>query len=246
VIRKGETSQVVNLFTLEKGALSLLAKGVQRAKSKSKGLFIPTHEVEVLYYYRPNRELHTFNSGTLLKTFSALRANFDRLLLAQLMLEMIYRGVSHPSPHPELYYLLRNTLTGLDSPTESAARLYWRFHLRFLTLLGFKPALQTCPRCGKSVERAIYLRAVGEVVCSSCATGKVGDIKLSPQVINAMRQLDNENGRENSFPSLKKSDRTLLWRFLWDYTDFHLDLTRRMRSLKVLEELRQQSKDESL
>lgn len=239
MIRQGETSQVVNLFTPEKGTLSLLAKGVQRAKSKYKGLFIPTHEVEVLYYYKPSRELHTFKSGALLRAFSVLRASFDRLLLAQLMLEMIYRGVSLPSPHPELYYLLRNALMGLDSPTVSTAGLYWHFHMRFLTLLGFKPALQTCPRCGKPIERAVYLQAIGEVVCPRCATEKAGDLQLSPLIVNALRRLDKEDGRDYSFPSLKKSDRALLWQFLWDYTDFHLDLTRRIRSLKVLEELRQ-------
>jgi DNA repair protein RecO (recombination protein O) len=58
-------------------------------------------------------------------------------------------------------------------------------------LLGYRPELFACPRCGKRlpVGRLAYAPDLGGVVCASCITGASSEIPLSVGAVKALRLL---------------------------------------------------------
>ena len=91
-LNHGDTSKIITLYSREVGRLKLIAKGVRSPKSKAMGLFQPTRHIQVIYYSKATSELQLFKSGELIDGFFGLEEDFDRLTLAQVMVELMERS----------------------------------------------------------------------------------------------------------------------------------------------------------
>ena len=74
-------------------------------------------------------------------------------------------------PLPRLYRLLAAYLDRLDTAAaESGDRRF--FEVNLLNILGYRPALENCSRCGSSFGAAgAWLQSGGEAVCRFCRAG---------------------------------------------------------------------------
>ena len=237
-LNHGDTSKIITLYSRDTGRLKLIAKGVRSAKSKALGLFQPTHHLSVSYYEKQQSELQLFKSGELIRGFFQLEKDFDRLTLAQVLVELVERSAEKEEPHPKLFDLVVESLNRLNDPEESTSLTYWYFHLQFLREMGFRPETDRCHFCGETLKHGAGLRPrVGGLTCLRCQPLDVHDIELSPQLIELLNQLLDNHYPEDASVKLSEIDRRRLWDFLWRYTHFHIEPTRNMKSLKVLKQL---------
>ena len=132
VINHGDTSKIATLYSRESGRLKVIAKGVRSPRSKSLGLLQPTHHIHCVYYEKPNRELQLFKSGDLVQGFYQFEKDFNRITLAQVMVELLARATETDERHVSLFDLLRRSLERLNDPELPTHLTVWFFHLRFL------------------------------------------------------------------------------------------------------------------
>ena len=57
----GETSIIVRCFTREEGKVSIIIKGAKRKKNHYASFFQPINYLDLVYYYKPNRDIQTFS-----------------------------------------------------------------------------------------------------------------------------------------------------------------------------------------
>lgn len=237
-LNHGDTSKIITLYSREVGRLKLIAKGVRSPKSKAAGLFQPTRYLQVIYYAKPNSGLQLFKSGELIDGFFGLEEDFDRLTLAQVMVELLDRSVEDEESHPRLFQLLVDSLSRLSSRNTSSAEVYWYFHTHLLRELGFRPHVDHCSVCRGSMETGASLgRGTSQLECVKCHQPDHNSILVGGNVLEEIQMLLESNWEDIKKTSLSAGERRTLWDFLWQFTLHHIEPVRGMRSLKVLRQL---------
>jgi len=237
-LNHGDTSKIITLYAKEVGRLKLIAKGVRSPKSKAAGLFQPTRHLQVVYYTKAHSELQLFKSGELVNGFFGLENDFDRLTLAQVVVELVDRSVEDEESHPQLFQLLADTLTRLSNKSISSAVAYWYFHLHLLRELGFRPHVGECAICHDDLEEGGFLgNQSPHLECLKCHPASQDSIAVTATIIDSIEDLLSNPWPETTAVTVNASDRRGLWDFLWRYTSYHIESTRNMKSLKVLRQL---------
>jgi len=237
-LNHGDTSKIITLYSREVGRLKLIAKGVRSPRSKAAGLFQPTRHLQVIYYTKPNSDLQLFKSGELINGFFGLEEDFDRLTLAQVMVELLDRSIEDEESHPGLFQLLVDSLTRMSQHQISSAEAYWFFHARLLQELGFRPHVGRCSVCRGDLEGGASLgRGSSQLECVRCHHPDQDSIMVSTQVLQTLQNLLDEDWKDHEKTPLAARDRRILWDFLWQFTYHHIESARGMRSLKVLKQL---------
>ncbi|NQT63200.1 MAG: DNA repair protein RecO [Candidatus Marinimicrobia bacterium] len=237
-LNHGDTSKIITLYSREVGRLKLIAKGVRSPKSKAMGLFQPTRHIQVIYYSKVTSDLQLFKSGELIDGFFGLEEDFDRLTLAQVMVELMDRSVEDEESHPHLFQLLVDSLSRLSNREVSSAEAYWYYHTHLLRELGFRPHVGHCSICREALEEGASLGPGSpQLECVKCHQPGNDSIHVSGEVLLAVQNLLDTNWDNLEKTALNARERRTLWDFLWQFTFHHIESSRGMKSLKVLRQL---------
>ena len=239
VINHGDSSKIATLYSRSFGRLKVIAKGVRNPKSRFMGLFQPTQHVRIVFYEKSHSELQLFSSGEVVRSYYTLLQDFARLAFAQLTMDVLERAIVSVEPHPALYDLTCKTLENFDNATIQPIVTYWYFHLRTLCELGFRPAVNHCRICGKSLvdTPAVFDRHQANLMCESCSLRYAGGIVLPVEAMKVLQVIDHEDWNTLINLTVSQEARRTLWKFIWLHAKTHLEPLRRIKSLAVLEQL---------
>lgn len=138
----GETSQIVTLLTHEKGKLGVMAKGARRTKSTFGATLQPMAYTQVVFYYKPTRELQILSESSHVESFHRLRRNLQSITVGLRIVELIDALVEEEAPQPQVLGLTVRALRRLNRTDERAANLWPYVQLRVAKLLGIAPAIE--------------------------------------------------------------------------------------------------------
>ena len=171
-----ETSQIIHLFTLNDGAVSLIAKGAKRKKSKSGGAIDLFFEGEVVYIQKKSGTLGTLVEFSETVSHSSLRSDIRRLYTAMYAIELVNKLIADNDPHPRVFSLLSNALLRLGDSDAPLTAVLAYFMKQVLVRVGLLGEIEKCVDCFKDlcvmdnpVENAFYAEQVGGLLCSVCA-----------------------------------------------------------------------------
>lgn len=183
----GEADRIVAFYTLEHGQLRAVAKGVRKLLSRQAGHIEPFSEVELML--AEGRNLDIITSARLVWYPDGLTADYGRLQQAFLMVRMVERLTDEQHGAAGVYKLLRYGLHWLQSTGASPA-LELFFKLRLLSELGYRPKLDSCSACGRSLDGIYASPEHGGVVCAACHNPE--EAALSANQLGLWRRLTSE------------------------------------------------------
>jgi len=151
--RLGEADRVLHLYTLERGRVGAVAKGIRRTKSRFGARLEPLSHVEILIH-QGSGELGTVTGVDVIRTHREAREDAYRLGAGLVGLEAMLRLFAEPEPNPRAFEALTKFLNLLDeAPSRVPGRpaldpLVLSFQLKLLWLSGYLPHLTSCADCG--------------------------------------------------------------------------------------------------
>jgi DNA repair protein RecO (recombination protein O) len=176
-LRLGEADRVLHLYTLARGRVGAVAKGVRRTKSRFGARLEPLSHVELLLH-QGGGELHTVTGVDLLHSHRVAREDGRRLGVGLVGLEAMLRLFPEQEANPRAFTALTRFLEALDElpvaedpPPRDPLAL--SFQLKLLWLSGYLPHLTSCAECGSDSELAGFSPRAGGAVCASCANGAI-------------------------------------------------------------------------
>ncbi|UOA08783.1 DNA repair protein RecO [Methylobacter sp. S3L5C] len=127
-----ETSLIIDVLTRDFGRVSLLAKGVRKAKSKTAGLLQPFIPLTLSYFGKS--ELKTLTDVEIIQPFPQLQGL--AVYCGFYVNELIGCFLHQQDPHPEVFACYKTCLSGLSdsSKIEAALRI---FELDLLDAVGY-------------------------------------------------------------------------------------------------------------
>ncbi|HEY1868931.1 MAG TPA: DNA repair protein RecO [Candidatus Cybelea sp.] len=163
----GEADRIFTLFTLERGKLDAVAKGVRRSRSHFAGRLEFLNECDFM--------MHRGRSLEIIVSAETRTAPWTRLVeparyaVASVLAELIDAFCEPDLALPDVYELVTGAVGALVVATEPRDLLP-RFSLRLLEMLGLAPPLESCVRCGRSLPAgSAWLDAEsGGVVDAAC------------------------------------------------------------------------------
>jgi DNA repair protein RecO (recombination protein O) len=173
-LRFGEADRVLHLYTLDRGRLGAVAKGIRRTKSRFGARLEPLSHVELLLHVGSG-ELATVTGADLVRSHRAAREDPYRLGVALVGAEAMLRLFPEQERNERAFTALTRFLDLADElPTGSASRpaldsLALAFQLKLLWLSGYLPHLGNCAECDEEAPLVGYLPSAGGGVCRACS-----------------------------------------------------------------------------
>ncbi len=230
-----ESSRILRLATREAGIVSVLAKGVRRARGASRltlDLFV---EGSAQLYQKPGRDLHTLGGFDLARTRAGLAADLGRFAAAAALAELVLRFGREESGAP----WFDGVVSALDAIERAradevrAAALAGAWHL--VGQLGFAPTVEACVACGAPIgeaEEVAFAHGAGGILCGRCAALR-GGRRLPPEARAALRAWIAGIPLPEALRPDAAAARAHL-RLLREYLQEHLDDGRPLRALETL------------
>lgn len=167
----GESDRIVSLFTLEYGRLKGFARGARNSRKR----FGPALEAFARIDLQLNHTegLSSLRSADIITLYSGIRGALGAIAHALYACELVECLTPEGQPLPRLYRLLATYLERLDSGhgNDIDRRM---FEINLLNILGYRPSLEECSRCGSEFgAHGALMQHEGELVCRFCAaTGR--------------------------------------------------------------------------
>ncbi|HEY3105405.1 MAG TPA: DNA repair protein RecO [Gaiellaceae bacterium] len=175
-IRFAEADCVLHLYTLERGRVGAIAKGVRKTKSRFGARLEPFSHVELLLH-EGRGELHTVRGADLVRSHDESRRDGYRLAVGHIGVEAMLRLFVEQDANPPAFHALTRFLDLLDDvesrlPAQPALDpLALSFQLKLLWLSGYLPHLTGCASCGEERPLIGFSAQAGGGVCESCQAG---------------------------------------------------------------------------
>ncbi len=134
----GDTSKIVNLYTKDFGKITVIAKGVRKAKSKYGSALEPLSYIEIKFYHKPNRDLHILAEADIIVPYRKISSSFNHLGAGLIISESILITQELNAPHPELFDFFKVILEDLNSLPVSPYTFFVSFGIHLAIELGFE------------------------------------------------------------------------------------------------------------
>ena len=134
-LRYRETSIIARVYTEEFGLQSYIVNGVRTAKSKNNriALFQPLTLLDMVVYYKNDRDLHRLSEIKTLVPFQSLPFEMAKSTIAMFVTEMLNKVLKEEAGSPVLFGFLTDAVLFLENARDN----YENFHLVFLLKLSF-------------------------------------------------------------------------------------------------------------
>lgn len=137
----GEADRILTVLTPDHGKLRLMARGVRKIKSKLAG-GIELFSTSNITYIEGKRELGTLISTRLIKYYSHIVKDIDRVQLGYELIKLLNKA-TEDHPEAEYYYLLEQAFSALDNPDINLELIRIWFQAQLLRQAGHSPNLQS-------------------------------------------------------------------------------------------------------
>jgi DNA repair protein RecO (recombination protein O) len=184
----GEADKIYTLFTLERGKVDAVGKGVRRANSRLAGKLEFMSETALTLHR--GRNLDIITGAQIERARWAAIVAPAGFATAHVLAELIDAFSELDFAMPEIYALLRGALQALARSADPAS-IVPRFELRLLGALGFGPACDACVRCGNSLagEAAWADVEAGGLACERCRPHRADALSLAAADVANFRGL---------------------------------------------------------
>lgn len=236
----GEADRIIVFHTRDFGGVRAVARGVRKAKSRLCGSLELLTYGHLVYYERPEKELHVINTFDIIESFQTLREDLLKMAYCSYLAELVQQVEFLDSADSESFRLLLNVMFMMktaDDP-EILART---FEMRLLTSAGFSPHLDSCVVCSGDIGNAVtvgFSIPSGGILCSKCIStpGYKPVISISRGTVELMKTM--QRASLDLIPKLRilETGRGELKKILRDFISFHMD-SKHFRSLDFLESI---------
>lgn len=232
----GEADRIITYYTRDYGKVRAVAKGVRRSKSSQAG---PTQLFTYadLIIYR-GKSLDRLSQVYTKETFNKIKEELVRMAYGTYILDLVKAITVEDDPNEAMFVLLLKTLYLLSevNDLEFITRI---FELRTMSLMGFKPHLNSCQFCSTVLShgKIKFHPGSGGLVCDECTSKAQGRIiEMSRGTLEIMKRFLDFNYQQLMKLKLPDYARQELEVVMEPFIQYHLD--RKLKSLDFLKSIK--------
>lgn len=187
-----EKDKLITLFTLERGKITVKARGVMSIKSK----LAPTCCIHNVGYYELDEKggFYTLIGCETIDTFFDLSQNLEKFYVAEIFAETADRHLNECQVSESFFLRLLNFYKILVYENISPKLLLLKFLTEIIAENGVELDYSPiCARCGKSITKHRFSYAIYGFVCENCISTMEKTVLISEENANMMRLIIGAN-----------------------------------------------------
>jgi DNA repair protein RecO (recombination protein O) len=204
----GEVDRIYTIYTLEKGKIRVLAKGVRKPNARLAGTLETITKGEI--FIAKNRGLGKITGSIVTDNFSNIKNNLNLITNVFFVFRIISQIISEEEQDDDIFLLLEkylelsNNLTG-DEKLQEILTVGLLF--KIMDRLGYGVEVNRCVQCEKKLvlEKNYLSIPRGGILCSDCHKDESNRMAISNEMIKLIR-IFSKNKLENLI-KLKTEDR---------------------------------------
>jgi DNA repair protein RecO (recombination protein O) len=161
----GEADRIIDIYSKEKGKVSLIAKGVRRPGSRKRGHLEIFSKIN--FQAANGRGMGILTEVETLDDFKEIRKSIKRVSLAYYFMEVIGKITHEGEGNSDIYFFISNNMERLKKESK-LKKLRLEFIENLLKLLGYWPKNSNLSfpdeKLEEVLERQIYSKRVGKIM----------------------------------------------------------------------------------
>lgn len=177
-----ENDQLVTLFSLEKGKITALARGVKKVISKNSAYLEPFFyiDAEIL----PGKDIAHLTKAVGLDCFKNIRLSYEKSVMAARAVALVNNMLQEKERDPAIFRLLLRWLQYANKQKILKTH-FFGFVVRFFHILGYRPFFNELVCCSRRISKEYsshnqfnFSPAGGGIICASCLTQNSADYTI--------------------------------------------------------------------
>jgi len=240
-IAYGDFDLIITFFTLGHGKIAAIAKSAKKSTKRFAGILEPFSVLEIICTTGRGKGMSILKEAVMIHPFPGIRTDIKRTGYASYWAEIVDEWLEDHVEQAQVYHLFQYVLEKLDQAQTTGADLSILFQMRFLTIAGLGPNLNSCCVCKEEIENMPQTSfgfdlSRGGLVCNRCRTASSARSGLSKGTIKQLiwvQRMDLPKAARIKFTSRSQQEGLA---FLETFVPYHLGKV--PRSLKVLRQVR--------
>jgi len=178
-VNYGDTSKIIEVFTLKYGLISLIAKGSRKLKSNiSYSSNKLSYGVFNIFYKKS--KISNLNSVDIINNFSNIKKDIFKISYASYLCDLVFQVVKQVNNEnfEDIYSLFVSSLKKINEDFDYLV-ITNIFEVKMLDFLGVTLTLDKCSKCNSLVNIATISDDYNGLLCSKCLTNeKIYDLKV--------------------------------------------------------------------
>ena len=205
-----DSDKILTVFTLEKGKLTVSARGVRKANAKMKQISEPFCFAESILAEKSGRftvtEVNSFDA------FYPIRCDLKKYYAGVTALEITDAFLPDGLVEEGQFVLLVEFLKKLAYKSFNPINLLLKFFYDMALENGYSINLSACGRCGEQIENKVYLSLKdGCCVCEECK--KQGENSFSIDTYRFLQKIEDDDLSQENIESAKNGLRFFAYYF---------------------------------
>lgn len=173
-INYGDHDLIINLFSLDRGKVSVIAKAAKKSVKRFGGVLELFSALEAVIKPGRGKGLPVLQEAALIQPFANIRSDVVKTAYASYWAELVNTWMEEYDCQALIFKLLAYVFAELDKGAAGNRALSILFQIRFMALSGLAPNLSQCSRCGLDVagiasHEISFSMARGGLVCGACS-----------------------------------------------------------------------------
>lgn len=226
-IKYGEADLIAKCFTLEKGLVSYMLKGIRKSKRGKlrMSMFQQLSLLEIEAFHKENKNLQYLKEVKVFHPYQSLQSNVYKSTMVMFLAEVLKSSIQEEEKNEALFYFLQNSFLQLDE-AESIKNFHLHFIVKLTQYLGFYPDSQ-------SINFPFFdmLNGVFQLKEHNSYSFNNSNSELLKELMN-YSEYDGSN-----HVKLNQERRKSFLDFMMLYYELHLQGFRKPKSLEVLQQI---------
>jgi DNA repair protein RecO (recombination protein O) len=240
-IHYGDHDLIINLFTLDRGKVTVIAKAAKKSVKRFGGILELFSVLETVINPGRGKGLPVLQEAALVQPFANIRSDVVKTAYASYWAELVNTWMEEYERQDLIFELLAYVFEALDKGEARTRALSIVFQIRFMALSGLAPNLSRCSRCGLAVEKVRvpeinFSLKNGGIVCGDCGAFASHRVPLSLGTVKQLAWIQQRGLEQVSrlrFSEISLSESLALCEA---FVPYHLG--KEPKSLKFLRQIR--------
>lgn len=166
-----ETSYILEVFTSERGQISVIAKGANRPKSRIQGMLERANELDMTLYHNPDSDWYVLKTAAIIHSHLHGQ-NYETMALIHSAIEIYLQLIITEDEAKRFYRLLSTYFLFIVKVKKNGIAIFWRFLLRLTLMLGIPMNLDSCVFCKRAnddLRFAAFFPQKDGFACRDCS-----------------------------------------------------------------------------
>lgn len=231
--RYKESSKILTLFSEKRGKLNIFASGVLRPSS---GLLMATEKfVESNFVLNLNKNRFYINKGEVINSNVEIASSLKRYFTADIICEILDKTMPENLVDEGVYNLTSETFKNLKNKNIDPDILRIGFMIKFISIIGFKPILDSCTDCGtKDYNNMYFSYRDGGIICGNCLRNNENCVKIDRRELEYIIRLLYSKLSDYEMFEIPEDKLSKIGNIILNYLLYNTELTE-LKSQKKLE-----------